>query len=299
VSGPTALAVLREAQIPLLAALLLAGFAAKARRALGGRQAGAAAEPAALFPLVLRRPAAIGLCAAELAVGGALVVTADGSGAGTPALVARVAAVVLFGMAVVALYELRLHRPGAGCGCFGDLSDTPVSWRVIARAGLLTGAALASIGAPPLAMPGSAPQACLLLGALTAEVAALAVLSPEVGRALLRLGHVDPCELREVPVARTLSVLRGSAPWRRYRGAVGEVPADVWREGCWRFLVFPGVLQGRRVEVVFAVSLAGRRAPVRVGLLDAETYAASPRHSPTEPQLQLSNGLYQKPNIKE
>jgi hypothetical protein len=288
VSGAIALAVLREAQLPLLAMLLIGGCAAKARRTLGARPDGAGTEPSALIPLRLRRPAAIGLCLTELALGAGLLLTAAGPGSGAPALVTRTATALLFAMAAVALHELRLRRPDAGCGCFGELSTTPVGERVIARAALLCLAALASIGAPPLRMPDSAAQAGLLLGTVAAEVAVLGALSPEVGQALLRLGHADPCELREVPVARTLAALRASGPWRRYQRVVGDTPVDVWREGCWRFVVFPGMLSGRRVEVVFAVSLAGRRAPVRVGLLDAEP-AASPRRTPTEPQLQLSS----------
>jgi hypothetical protein len=291
VSGAIALAVLREAQLPLLAMLLIGGCAAKARRTLSARPGGAGTEPTALIPLRLRRPAAIGLCLTELALGAGLLVTAGLLGAGTPALLARTATALLFGMAAVALHELRLRRPDAGCGCFGDLSTTPVTGRVIARAALLCLSALATVGAPPLRMPGSGPEAGLLLGTVAAEVAVLAGLSPEVGQALLRLAHAEPCELREVPVARTLSALRASAPWRRYQRVVGDAPVDMWREGCWRFLVFPGVLAGRRVEVVFAVSLAGRRAPVRVGLLDAEPGTPRPRRSPTEPQLQLSSGL--------
>jgi hypothetical protein len=47
----------------------------------------------------------------------------------------------------------------------------------------------------------------------------------------------------------------------------------VWREGCWRFAAYPGVLASRRVEVVFAVYLTGRRAPVRAGVLDVDTPA--------------------------
>ena len=69
------------------------------------------------------------------------------------------ATALLFCTAVAALAELRTRRPDAGCGCFGDLSSTPVSWRTITRAALLGAAALASIGVPPLRMLGSPGQA--------------------------------------------------------------------------------------------------------------------------------------------
>jgi hypothetical protein len=278
VSGTnTLVAVVREVQVPLLAALLLAGCAAKARRFITARSVGAGTGPTAIFPLPLRRPAAIALCATELTLGVGLLLTAGRAGAGTPALVVRTGTVLLFCTAVGALHELRTRRPEAGCGCFGELSRTPVTWRVITRAALLSAAALSLVGAPPLRMPGSAAQAWLTLAVAAAEVTVLAVLSPEVGQAMIRLGHSDPCELRDVPLAQTKSALRASASWRRYqRFLVAAAPVDVWREGCWRFLVFPAVLADQPVDVVFAVHLDGRHAPVRVGMLDSRTDLAVP-----------------------
>jgi hypothetical protein len=281
------LAVIREVQVPLLALLLFSGSAAKARYAIGTRQW---SGPTAMFPLGLRRPAAFALCVTEFVLGAALLLTAGSAGAGNPAAAVRAAAVLLFGTGAAALYELRARRPNVGCGCFGELSRTPVSWRVITRATLLCVAALSSIGAPPLRMPASAMQAWLTLAAVAAEVAVLAVLSPEIGQAVLRLSHADPCELREVPVSRTLSTLHASASWRRYqRFLVTAAPIDVWREGCWRFVVFPGVLANRRVDVVFAVHLAGRGPQVRVGTLDTGAGLAPPLEAPLQDPLQMSN----------
>jgi Methylamine utilisation protein MauE len=282
------LGILREAQIPLLAALLIGSCAAKARRAVTGRLDDAGTGPMTMLPLRLRQPAAIAQCAGELALGTGLLLTAGRLGAGVPALTVRIATVLLFGTAAGALHELRERRPEAGCGCFGELSRTPVSWRVIARAVLLCAAALASIGVPPLRMPDTAGKAWLTLGMIAAELAVLAALSPEASQAMLRLSHTDPCEVREVPVAQTLSALYASAPWRRYRRILlSGGPADVWREGCWRFLVFPGVLSSRRVEVVFAVYLAGRHAPVRVGMLDTGASVTGQFEDP----LQLSKSV--------
>jgi hypothetical protein len=268
------LAVAREVQVPLLAVLLIGGCAAKASRAIGARSIDAGIGPTAMFPLALRRPAAIAICAIEFALGIGLLATAGGIGAGLPADAARGAAALLFCTAVAALQELRTRRPDAGCGCFGDLSGTPVNWRTIARASLLGAAALASIGAPPLRMPGSSGRAAEMIALALLELALLAALSPEIAQIMVRLGHAEPCEVRRVPVARTLATLRASAPWRRYRPhLISTTPTDVWREGCWRFAAYPGVLASRRVEVVFAVYLTGRRAPVRAGVLDVHTPA--------------------------
>jgi len=286
------LGVVREVQIPLLAMLLIGGFAAKARHAIGMDPAAGVPGPTAMFPHQLRRPAVISLCATEFALGAGLLLTAGHAGAGKPALVVRVAVALLFGTAAGALYELRARRPDAGCGCFGELSRTPVSWRGITRAALLCAAALSSIGTPPLGLPDSAGQAWLTLAAAAAELVLLAALSPEVGQVMLKLSHADPCELREVPLGRTLSALHASAQWRRYqRFLATAAPADIWREGCWRFVVFPGLLASRQVDVVFAIHLADRSAPVRVGVLDEETGSAHPGDARPADPLQLSNRL--------
>ncbi len=285
-SATSLLDAAREVQVPLLAVLLVGASAAKARQAVR-KAAAVTAGPGLLFPLRLRRPVAVALGAGEFALGAGLLATAGRAGAGPPAVAVRAATVLLLGTAVGALYVLRTRRPEAGCGCFGELSRTPANWRAITRAALLAGAALSSVGLAPLRMPGSAGQAGLVLGAAAAELAVLAALSPEFGQVMTRLSHADPCELRKVPVARTMSALHASPAWRRYQPYLADAaPVDVWREGCWRFVVYPGVLASRNVEVVFAVSLAGRRAPVRVGLADAETSDA-----PFSPPLQTSNAV--------
>jgi hypothetical protein len=288
VSGIGVLVLVREAQIPLLAMLLIGGCAAKAGRVISARSVDAGTGPTVLFPLRLRRTAVIAMCVSELALGAGLLLTAGGLGGDELASAIRGATALLFGTAVGALHELRTRRPDTGCGCFGDLSETPVTWRTMTRAALLCAAALSSIGVTPLRMPDSPGQAAGFLVVIAVELAALAALSPELGQLMVRLGHAEPCEVRRVPVARTLAVLRASAPYRRCSPyLLSETPADVWREGCWRFLAFPGVLANREVDVVFAVFLMGRRVPVRFGVLEADTGNTRPEDTP----LQLSNHL--------
>jgi hypothetical protein len=298
VGGTVVLDVLREVQIPLLAALLIGGCAAKAGRAISARSIEAGTGPTAMFPLRLRRPIAIALCASELALGLGLFVTAGSFGAGRLALAIRLATALLFCTAAGALNELRMRRPAAGCGCFGELSDTPVSWPTITRAALLGTAALSCLGVRPLHMPGSPGQAAVVLTVTAIELAILAALSPEVGELLVRLSQAEPCEVRRVPVAMTLATLGASPPWRHYRPCLISVaPSDMWREGCWRFVVFPGVLARRRVDVVFAVHLADRRGPVRAGVVDVD--AAPPARTRPHAPLQISNHILEKPNTQE
>jgi len=260
----------RGLQVPLLAMLLVGGWMSKIWR---GRPADKVrAGPAGLFPWRLRRPVAAAVSAAELCLGFALLATAASALSGMPATAARAGTALFFLIATGTLYEVRQRRPDVGCGCFGDLSETPIGLRTIGRAAFLCAAALVSIGAPVLHMPSSGGRAWLWLGILALELAALVALSPEVGELLVRLGYSEPCELRRIPVSRTLTALRASSAWRRYApGLLTTTPTDVWREGCWRFVVFPGQANGRRVEVVFAVYLQHRRPPVRAAAVDVTT----------------------------
>jgi len=282
------LSAIREVQIPLLAVMLLGGCGAKGIRVLKSRELSVALGPTALFPLRLRRPIAIAMCATELGLGVALLVTAGPLGTGTPATIVRAGVSVLFLIAVGALVELRERRPDAGCGCFGDLSVTPVGARTIGRSAVLATAALATIGQPPLQMPASGRAAALWITILVAELLLLAALSPELSEAMVRLGYSEPCEVRRISVDRTLAALASSATWRRYASLIDgdgrdAAPIDIWREGCWRYLVYTGETGGRQVHVAFAVYLRSRRSPVRVAVLDAfsgEVLTGAPRSRP-------------------
>ncbi|HYZ56122.1 MAG TPA: MauE/DoxX family redox-associated membrane protein [Streptosporangiaceae bacterium] len=266
------LSAIREVQIPLLAAMLLGGSGAKTLRVLRARAVDVGLGPTALFPLRLRRPVAMFMCAAELGLGLGLILTMTRTGAGAPATAVRVGTAVLFLTAVGGLVELRERRPDMGCGCFGDLSATPVGLRTIARSALLALAALATVGQPAWQMPTSDSAAVLRIVILALEVILIAALSPEIGEALVRLGYSEPCEVRRVSVDRTLAALSGSAPWRRYARMVTTAsPVDMWREGCWRYVVYPGKAGHRSIEIIFAVYLRSRRPQVRVALLDAIT----------------------------
>ena len=279
--GGAALTAAREIQVPILALLLMGACVAKAQRAVRTRSFDAAIRPAALFPLRLRNPTTIALCASELCLGVGLMVTAGEPGASDPAMTVRAATALLFAIAVAALNEMRIRRPAAGCGCFGDLSETPVTMRSLARSALLCAGALASIGAPPLRLPSSLGQALLLLTAATGELLLLAAVSPETREVMIRLGYCEPCEARRLPVSRTMASLHGSRAWRHYRPCLtGVVPSDIWREGCWRFIIYPTVIDDRMVDIVFSVYLQARRPPVRAAIVDATEADVPEPHVP-------------------
>jgi hypothetical protein len=284
-----------DAQVLLLSALLLAASAAKVLRALRAHSVGALG-PAVLIPLRLRTPAVVALCAAEFLLGAGLLVT---SGTLAPlrvqaaATVVRAATGLLFLIAAAALAELRSRRPEAGCGCFGDLSTSPVSLRAIARCAVLTAAAAVSLRMPATSLTPAAvehgvraltPALVAGLAALGAELILIAALSPEMGEMLTRLGYRAPCDMRRIPPERTLSALRSSRTWRRHAQLlVRDEPVDMWRERCWRYAVFPGWAGRRKAEVVFAVYLRGWRPRVLAAVVDSvtgEVLDAAPEREP-------------------
>jgi hypothetical protein len=272
---------LGEVQIPLLAAVLLGACATKLVRVLRAGAADGGLGPTALFPVSLRRPAALAMCGLEFGLGVGLITTAGRAGAGPPATCARLGTGLLFLVAACALLELRASRPEVGCGCFGDFSTSPVNWRTLARPALLSAAALSTVRLAPLRPPADKAQAVALLAILVAELLLLAALSPELGEALVRLGYSEPCELRIVPAERTLTAVRRSKQWRRHAGLItADLPTDVWRELCWRFLVFPGRCGERDAEVVFGVHLRLRRPQIHAALVDAVTGRPLPWPTP-------------------
>jgi hypothetical protein len=269
--------VVQTVQIPLLSAMLLGGCTTKLVRAVRMGSIDAGLGPTALFPMRLRRPLALAMCALECGLGIGLIVTAGRIGRGAPATCVRLGTGLLFLVATCALLELRANRPDIGCGCFGDFSHSPIDWRTLTRSALLSVAALITISLGPLQPPDSKAAAALLLAILAAELGVTAGLSPELGEALVRLGYSEPCELRIVPTERTLTALRRSKQWRRHAGILAvDEPVDVWRELCWRYLVFPAKHGDRDAEIVFAVFLQQRRPLIHAALVDAASGEAVP-----------------------
>jgi hypothetical protein len=267
----------QEVQIPVLSAMLLGGCASKLIQTIRLGSMDAGLGPTALFPLRLRRSVAMLMCAIELGLGVGLIVTAGNVGRGEVADALRLGTGVFFLVGLCALLELRFSRPNVGCGCFGDFSTAPISGRTLARSVLLAAAALITIGLPPLRLHQPGTGASLLLAIFAAELVVVGALSPELGEGLVRLGYSEPCELRTLAVARTLTALRKSAQWHRHAGMItADDPADVWREMCWRYVVFPSRYADRPAEIVFAVYLRQRRPAVLSALVDATTAEVLP-----------------------
>jgi hypothetical protein len=258
------LAFVREMQVVLLAVILLGACAAKLSRVLRARSVRVIMDATVLFPRRLRRRAAMALCITEFSLGLSLIATIGRLGRGGWADGVRLATAVFFLLATCALVELREHRPDLGCGCFGDFSSKPPGLRSVARTALFSAAALASIrsGTPPLPPPGLA--AAQDLGFLVTELLLVAVLSPELNEALARLGYAEPCEVHTASPHRAVAALRRSAAWRSDGGLVtSDVPADMWRELCWWYVVYPG----RGGDVVFAVEVRPHRPAIRTAVV--------------------------------
>ena len=201
-------------------------------------------------------------------------------------------------------------RPDVGCGCFGDFSTAPVSRRTIARSAFLAVAVLSTIDLRAIQAPHTASAGLEMLAIACVELLVIGSLSPEVGDGLIRLGYSEPCELRDVPSPRTLAALRRSKQWRRYGALIAsDVPTDIWRELCWRYVVYPSRYEERSADLVFAVSLQHRRPIVHAALVDAGTgqplpwpmapRGSSPRASggaaaPDAPEILDASGVAQR-----
>ena len=271
------LTVLREIQVPVLAAMLLAGCLAKLARAVRRRSVSDGLGPTALFPLKLRPWAAVTLTTVEFAMGVGLIVTAGRLGSDGPATVVRLGTCLVFVVATCALIELRSVRPDIGCGCFGEFSGSPITGRTLTRSILLAVAALATVHARSITLPDTVAGALPWLIMIMAELFLFGLLSPEVREVLVRIGYSAPCELRVLSAEQTIATLHRSAQWRRHSALLAaDEPLDSWRELCWRYVAYPSRYNGRDAELVFAVYLQHRRPAVLSVLVDAATGAVIP-----------------------
>lgn len=277
------LTTLGVVQIPLLATMLLGGCAAKLGRVVRGRSFNAALGPTALFPLRLQRWAAFMLCAVEFACGIGLILTVGRIANPAVAELVRLGTGLLFVVATCALIELRSVRPDVGCGCFGEFSTAPITWRTIARSSLLALSALGTIKLGPIEPPGTIRGAVSVVALLLAEFALFGLLSPEVRDVLVRIGYSAPCELRTPSTDHTLAVLQRSTQWRKHAWLIaGQRPADMWRELCWRYITYPTTVSDKDAELVYAVYLQHRRPVVFSVLVDAATGAILPWPASTD-----------------
>lgn len=258
------------AVLPILVVMLALGGGAKLATAGSDTEPGALGRlgPAVLVPDRFRKSAMIACAAGEFALIVMLLFSDH------PA--ARWLPVAFFSVSTYVLWDLHRRRPDVGCGCFGEVSAAPVGLRSIGRVVLLTAMAvvvaldgvtgfdaLSSALSTPLS--GRSWETAAWLGG---GVALLLLLSPEIEETVARLRYRAPCEQRPLPAGRALSRLRASTAWRSHASMLeSDEPADMWRELCWRFFVFPA---HNGTDVVFAVYLSGRRPAVRVAIVNPD-----------------------------
>ncbi len=153
--------------------------------------------------------------------------------------------------------------PEAPCGCMGGRATT-ISWRSLARAGVLLALSLA--GWPVREFWGAALAAAPWLASLLAlELTALWLLSPEVGPEFAgqvwRVGRrltrslrqrLDPtCTRAPLDIAAIERALQDTAPFRLLGSAL-SARTDAWREGCWDFVAYGASYEQQAATVIFA-----------------------------------------------
>jgi hypothetical protein len=260
----------QEAQLPLLAFVLMAACLAK----LTIREPGDTLDPGTMLANLRRhRSAVVALALVEGAVGAGLLISDHP--------VARFGTVVIFFVATSVVFELRARKADEGCGCFGGLSTSPVRLRAVVRAFLFLLLGLAVVGVPTTGLDvmrhGTGWHGLIV----AVEVAVFAGLSPEIGALLARRRERIPCEHRTVPLAETFAILHASEQWREQAPLIVTAdPVDVWRELCWRFLVYGGRADDEEIEIVFAVSTEERNPAVKVAIVrpDDDDSDTGPNH---------------------
>ncbi len=260
--------MLRGAQIPFLAGVLLLACVTKVMLRHS--------EQEAETSLHRRRWFVLGVALAEGTLGVALLVTPIG--------VVRLLNVVFFATATSIVADLTRRGSDEGCGCFGALSDRPAGRRGTLRVALLTVVAIASAGEPRTGLGVLHSPSGWSVVVLVAETTLLLALSPEPIVLMRRWRRSVPCELRTAPLAETYSTLHASDAWRdNVRWITSAEPREVWRELCDRFVVYPATMDGRPIEVVFAVPVGGRPSAVRAGL-SLDTAPAEEQDDDSGPQ---------------
>jgi methylamine utilization protein MauE len=263
------------AQLPILVLLLVAGTVAKIWTAARESEPGALSKlgPAVLVAERWHTPAMLCCAFGELFLTVGLLVT-DYS-------FFRWGITAFFAVSTYVLWELRRRRPDVGCGCFGEVSATPVGLRSLGRTVVLTAMSAGMIQTP------EATGWSMLTGitwthapAAIGGLLVLLALSPEIEEAAARLRYRAPCEQRPLDAATALNRLRVSKVWQSHESLLsGTEPMDSWRELCWRFFAYPGLSHsGEPVDVVFAIYLSGRHPAVRVALvgIDGQPIKAEP-----------------------
>ena len=260
---------LQEAQLPLLVCALISACVAK----IAIREPSDTIGPGPLTTLRRHRPMVLTVAVVEGCLGVALLVTAHP--------MARLGTIVVFFVATSVVFLLRGSKADEGCGCFGGLSTTPVGSRTVLRACLFLLAALSVVAVPATGLDVIRDGTVLHTAIAAGELAVLAALSPELGVLIARRRERIPCEHRTVPLAETFATLHASEQWRTYSPLIATAdPADMWRELCWRFLVYRGQEDGEDVEIVFAVSTDERDGAVRAAIVrpDDDDSDTGPNH---------------------
>jgi methylamine utilization protein MauE len=249
---------------------------------LTGRRSPAAAARTALHRIVgeTAAPRAYrGLGGVELAVAAALLVPAL-------RLPAALGAVGLATGFAGYLSWARAVAPDSSCGCLSSRASR-ITWRALARAGLLLGLGLAALvaGLGQVAVGGGrsgwlgalAGHPVAALVAVLGELAVVVALSAELDRywllplrrARLRLSHPLATGGFDVPLESSVQQLERSPAFARVGAALRSGIQDSWDEGEWRVLSYAAVIEGKRVTVVFAVPrLRYAPADVRMAVVD-------------------------------
>lgn len=166
--------------------------------------------------------------------------------------------------------------PERPCGCLGGRS-VGVSWRTLARAGLLLSlSVLAWFGNSSWLTSVAGQPWLLVLGVL--EALLLVLLSPDLGWnlknvivAVKRLLQTNSVLKLFAPLERheAVQLLRESYPFHALSNCcLQKGPMESWHNNSWYFLTYNAIYEGRRATAVFAIPLSRHVENVHCVLVD-------------------------------
>jgi len=163
--------------------------------------------------------------------------------------------------------------PDRPCGCMAG-REVSISWRSIARAGLVLTFCLVGLKAQDFWLITITTNPSYLV-VIFLEALLFVRLSPELDwtwnseRAESGQSHTaSDCATAPVPLSDSLQQLRSSTVFQSLSKFLKSDLTDHWREGCWRYLCFEAEYKGHRGTAIFAVPILGESDRVRASIVD-------------------------------
>lgn len=174
------------------------------------------------------------------------------------------------------LLVARYVAPDKPCACLGG-HNAPISWRTLARAGLLLLISIVGWRAQTIAPMAIVTNLWLII-LIIGEILLFVSLSPELQWAKnLRNLFIKPnpvkhavleCATANVPWSQTIQQLEMSNIFAEMSGYLTSKEMDRWRDKCWRFFSYEAEYHGQYGTAIFAVPILYQPDKIHAVIVD-------------------------------